>query len=197
MASELLIKIIDRHSIQRMEAFIPLLALLLSGVLAASCDAGEETGTTATTTAATTTAATTTATTGGGGTGGDGAGGTGGAPAGNCGFGDSCSDGPVDPAEYCAANDCGDVENVAFGFCAEDGDFVCKCVSGECSDDECFESSTCTFDEPGNAACAVEAATVCGGAEMVREAFCFQFFDGPRCEFVCQVGGPGACQVIE
>jgi len=176
-----------------MKTFIPHLALLLCAGLTASCADDAETGTTATTATAATSTATSTVTTGGGGTGGDGTGGTGGTPEGNCGFGDACD--PVDnPGEYCAANDCGDAENVAFGFCGEDGDFVCSCIAGVCSREECFETSTCTQDPAGDAACMTEAGSLCGSPEQVREAFCFQFFDGFRCEIVCQTGGPVSCE---
>jgi hypothetical protein len=126
-----------------------------------------------------------------------GSGGTGGSSVSNdCGYMTSCDPGGADSTceDYCDGLCDGGQDDVYADDCRDDARCWCWCATGVCSEEDCIQSPACRFDDPDESVCENECASICDGAEDVREAYC----DGPGdimgyCFCLCKVGGSVSC----
>ncbi|NNK07263.1 MAG: hypothetical protein HKP50_08145, partial [Myxococcales bacterium] len=79
-------------------------------------------------------------------------------------------------AVWCLENVCDGFLDVEVGYCNNDpdnpyadGQFVCECVSGECSRlSGCVPTSDCVHGEATEAFCEADCVTACGSADNIR-----------------------------
>jgi hypothetical protein len=142
---------------------------------------------------------------GGAGDGGGGAGGTAGSAgnvgsggsvaANDCGYMTTCEPGGLDACLAVCDDLCeGGLDDILADDCRDDARCWCWCPSGVCSDDDCIQTSACSFFDLDEAFCEDECTRVCNGADDVREAFCDGSGDETGyCECRCKVGGSVSC----